>query len=56
MAYQVGLSGSGFLRHPFTYAKEIERMHRIRRDRHTGANLSEFPSLLEHRNTEAEML
>jgi hypothetical protein len=37
-------------------AKKIERMHRIGCDRHTGTYLSKFPSLLEHRNTEAEML
>jgi hypothetical protein len=56
MAYQVSLGGPGFLRDPFANAKEVERMHRIRRDNHTCTDLSEFPRLLEHTNATAEML
>lgn len=56
IAYQVRLGWSRFLLHPMANAKKIERMHRIGCDRHAGTNLSEFPSLLEHRNTETEML
>jgi hypothetical protein len=56
MAYQVCLGGPGFFRDAFANAKEVERMHRIRRDDHTCTNLSQFPRLLEHRNAMAEML
>lgn len=56
MAYQVRLGWPGFFRHPLANAKKVERMHRIGCDRHTCTDLSEFSSLLEHRNTVAEML
>jgi hypothetical protein len=56
MAYPVRLGGPGFFRDPFANAKEVERMHRIRRDNHTCTDLSKLPRLLEHRNAIAEML
>ena len=56
VAYQVRFGGSGFFGDPFTHAKEVKRMHRIRRDNYTCSNLAKFPSLLEHRNAIAEML
>jgi hypothetical protein len=56
MAYQVCLGGPGFFRDAFANAKEVERMHRIRRDDHTCTDLSQFRRLLEHRNAMAEML
>ena len=56
MAYQVRLGGPGLLRDPFANTKEVERVHRIRRDNHTCTDLAKFPGLLEHGNTIAEML
>jgi hypothetical protein len=56
MAYQVRLGGPGLLRDPFANTKEVERVHRIRRDNHTCTDLAKFPRLLERGNTIAEML
>jgi hypothetical protein len=56
MAYEVRLGWPGFLRYPLANTKEVECVHRIRRDSHTGADLSEFSCLLEHGDAVAEML
>jgi hypothetical protein len=56
MAYHGRLGRPGFFRDPVANTKEIEHMHRIRRDNHTCTDLSKFPRLLEHRNAIAEML
>ena len=56
VAYQVRFGGSGLFGNPFADAKEVKRVHRVRRDNYACSNLSKFPSLLEHRNAMAKML
>lgn len=56
VAYQVRFGGSRFFGNPFADAKEVKRMHRVRRNNYACSNLSKFSSLLEHRNAMAEML
>jgi hypothetical protein len=56
MTYQVRFDGPGFFGDPFANAKEVERMHCVRRNYYTCSNLAKFPRLLENRNAIAEML
>ena len=56
MTYQVRFSGPGFIRHPFTNSKKVERMHRVRCNCNTCSNFSELSTLLKDSNFITEVL